>query len=165
MVEYAEGFTKEELTHWAESVDREATGSLAHHVAATLTFSDQQRRQTIDRASAISRSLDKAKPHRGRGVDKPPEDYRHVALEYLYHLQEHGQRVVKAMTETFRTQRSEPELPINTVRHWVWRARKDGWLSKGEKGKAGAKPGPRLIEWLKTQEERGDPHGIDPETA
>lgn len=165
MVEYAEFFTKEELTHWAESLGREAAGTLAGHLSATLTLSEEDRRQAIERARAISLRLARSKPHRGRGVEKQPEDYVHVALEYLYHYEEHGQRVVKTMTETLRMQLSDPELPIGTVRHWVWLARKEGWLSKGEKGKAGAQPGPRLIEWLKTQEEGGDVHGIDPETA
>jgi hypothetical protein len=98
-------------------------------------------------------------------MEKQPVEYAYVALQYLSHYEQHGQRVVKTMTETLRTQLSNPELPINTVRHWVWRARKEGWLSKGEKGKAGAQPGPRLIEWLQTQEEGAEPHGIDPEKA
>ena len=167
MVEYAEEplLTKEVLTKWAESLGREVGVTLATHLAATITMSDEQRRQAIDRARAVSQRLAKSKPHRGRGMEKQPEDYLHVALQYLYHYEQHGQRVVKTMTKTLRTQFSDPELPINTVRHWVWRARKEGWLSKGEKGKAGAQPGPRLIEWLKTQEEGADPHGINPETT
>lgn len=38
-----------------------------------------------------------------------------------------------------------------TVRSWVSRARKDGWLEPGSKGRIGAEPGPRLLEWAATQ--------------
>lgn len=173
MLEYAEVIPEEELAHWVRSADREAEGTLASHLAATLRLSDEERRAAIEQARAISSRLAKAKPHRGRGVEKQPEELRHVALQYLYHYQEHGRRVVKAMTETLTTELSNPALPIGTVRHWVWRARKEGWLSKGEQGKAGARPGPRLIEWMKTQGidwmktqgDGADAHGIDSEKA
>jgi len=38
------------------------------------------------------------------------------------------------------------ERPEETVRTWLARARKAGWLGPSKKGKAGADPGPRLIE-------------------
>jgi transposase len=41
----------------------------------------------------------------------------------------------------------------NTVYWWVRRAREEGWLTKGQQGRAGANAGPRLIMWLKEQEE------------
>lgn len=34
--------------------------------------------------------------------------------------------------------------PEETVRTWIGRARRDGWLGPGVKGRAGAEPGPRL---------------------
>ncbi|AWT47581.1 hypothetical protein HXP45_26800 [Streptomyces actuosus] len=34
--------------------------------------------------------------------------------------------------------------PEQTVRTWIARARKEGWLGPSAKGRAGAEPGPRL---------------------
>lgn len=41
--------------------------------------------------------------------------------------------------------------PVGTVRTWIARARKDGWLEPGSKGRIGAEPGPRLLEWAAAQ--------------
>lgn len=35
--------------------------------------------------------------------------------------------------------------PAATIQHWIKRARRDGWLGPGVKGRSGAEPGPRLI--------------------
>lgn len=37
------------------------------------------------------------------------------------------------------------DRPQETIRTWIARARKDGWLGPGMKGRAGSEPGPRLI--------------------
>lgn len=37
--------------------------------------------------------------------------------------------------------------PEGTVRSWIARARQAGWLEPGSKGRIGAEPGPRLLEW------------------
>lgn len=36
--------------------------------------------------------------------------------------------------------------PEQTIRTWIARARKEGWLGASAKGRAGAEPGPRLME-------------------
>ena len=41
--------------------------------------------------------------------------------------------------------------PEETMRTWVTRARKDGWLGPSAKGRAGAEPGHKLIMWLGEQ--------------
>jgi hypothetical protein len=38
--------------------------------------------------------------------------------------------------------------PEGTVRTWVGRARKEGWLGPGAKGRMGAEAGPKLIAWI-----------------
>lgn len=42
--------------------------------------------------------------------------------------------------------------PPETVRTWVSRARKQGWLGAGIRGRAGAGPGPRLLGYRATEE-------------
>lgn len=37
--------------------------------------------------------------------------------------------------------------PEQTMRNWVKRARRDGWLGPSVKGRTGALPGPRLVPW------------------
>ncbi|MEU1518291.1 hypothetical protein ABZ490_40140 [Streptomyces sp. NPDC005811] len=56
---------------------------------------------------------------------------------------------------------AEFERPEETVRSWISRARKAGWLGPSVKGRAGAEPGPRLRDL--TQEEFGRifPEGYD----
>lgn len=41
--------------------------------------------------------------------------------------------------------------PEGTVRSWIARARRDGWLEPGSKGRIGAEPGQRLLEWAAMQ--------------
>lgn len=48
---------------------------------------------------------------------------------------------LKRMAEQF-------DRPEETIRTWVARARRDGWLGPSVKGRAGAEPGPRLIALL-----------------
>ena len=43
------------------------------------------------------------------------------------------------------------ERPEGTVRTWVGRARKEGWLGPGAKGRMGAEPGPKLLAWMGQQ--------------
>lgn len=38
--------------------------------------------------------------------------------------------------------------PEGTVRTWISRARKAGWLAPGSRGRIGAEAGPRLREWM-----------------
>lgn len=86
------------------------------------------------------------RPGRGRAADNQ-EWYGHIARVYLDFYAQHGQRAVKAMAESL-------DAAPNTVYWWVRRAREEGWLTKGQQGRAGAYAGPRLIMWLKEQEKQ-----------
>lgn len=48
-------------------------------------------------------------------------------------------RAIQRMVERF-------DRPEGTLRTWISRARKAGWLAPGSKGRIGAEPGPKLIE-------------------
>lgn len=53
--------------------------------------------------------------------------------------------------------------PEETVRNWVTRARRDGWLGPSVKGRAGAEPGPRLagVDWMSLRAAE-DTESVDP---
>lgn len=89
---------------------------------------------------------DKEKPRR-RGGRAPmtPDLLREVSLAYLRETAP-GAPVggMKRMAEQFGR-------PEETIRTWVTRARKDGWLGPSAKGRAGAEPGHKLIVWLGEQ--------------
>lgn len=65
---------------------------------------------------------------------------RQVALAFI---EETGpgkdKRAIQRMVERF-------DRPEGTLRTWISRARKAGWLAPGSKGRIGAEPGPKLIE-------------------
>lgn len=65
---------------------------------------------------------------------------RQVALAFI---EETGpgkdKRAIQRMVERFGR-------PEGTLRTWISRARKTGWLAPGSKGRIGAEPGPKLIE-------------------
>ncbi|WP_327069241.1 hypothetical protein [Kitasatospora sp. NBC_01302] len=88
---------------------------------------------------------------RGGRARITPALLREVATAYL---EETGPGVpsgaMKRMAERFGR-------PEETVRTWVTRARKDGWLGPGAKGRTGAEPGPRLQEWQLEELKRQHP--------
>lgn len=51
--------------------------------------------------------------------------------------------------------------PEETVRTWLARARKEGWLAPGVKGRAGGEPGPRLLAARLTEQLELGPHPAD----
>lgn len=128
----------------------ENPSDLGEWLSVAAALSEERRHEIKQQAARASGRLSKAKPHRGRGVEIPQEFYRDIALMYLKHYAEFGNRVIKKMTESLHAISSFENVPDNTVRHWVWRARKQGWLTKGEQGKAGGRPGPLLVEWLES---------------
>jgi len=76
-----------------------------------------------------------------RGGRQPlrPELVREVALAYIEeNAPGSPPGAMKRLAERF----GKPE---ETVRNWVTRARRDGWLGPSTKGRAGAEPGPRLV--------------------
>lgn len=79
------------------------------------------------------------------GLRKYPDQFwRDVGVAYLRALVREPRKAVEAMAERF-------DKPIHTVRGWIKRAREEGWLSEATHGRAGADPGPRLVEWLEGQ--------------
>jgi hypothetical protein len=64
---------------------------------------------------------------------------RSVAIAYIEESEVGtGRGLLNRMSERFGR-------PEGTVRTWVSRARKDGWLGPGARGRAGAEPGPKLL--------------------
>jgi transposase len=53
------------------------------------------------------------------------------------------------------------DRPEGTLRTWVSRARKEGWLGPGSKGRIGAEPGPLLLAWQLEEFKRQHPGVID----
>jgi hypothetical protein len=83
---------------------------------------------------------------------------------------EHLRAVAEAyLAETAPGQPSRPLLrlaekfgsPEETVRTWVARARKEGWLAPGVKGRAGGEPGPKLLTARLADELELGPHPED----
>lgn len=72
---------------------------------------------------------------------------RRVAEEYLKEtVPGKSPRALDRLAETFGR-------PPETVRTWVSRARKEGWLGAGVRGRLGASPGPRLMGFHANEEE------------
>jgi hypothetical protein len=84
--------------------------------------------------------IDAAKRPRKRGrPGRPDSHYRDVAIEYLDLYEKGRRKVLKEMAE-------RRGVPPPTVRDWVRRARQLEYLGPGKQGRAGASPGPRLVD-------------------
>lgn len=88
---------------------------------------------------------DEKAPRRGGRAPITDELLREIAVAYLIETAPgKPSGAVKRIAERF-------ERPEETIRTWITRARKDGWLGPSVKGRAGAEPGPRL-HWLSSDE-------------
>lgn len=106
---------------------------------ATPTATASLIRRTIDYLGEVaSTELEPPKRHGGR---EPLTDelLRDVAVTYL---EETAPGKPKKPLERMAAKYDKPE---ETVRTWVARARKAGWLGPALRGRAGAEPGPRLL--------------------
>lgn len=77
----------------------------------------------------------------GRLGGCPPltdDHMRNVASAYLEETRGRAPGAMKRMADRF-------ERPEETIRTWVARARRDGWLGPSVRGRAGAEPGPLLL--------------------
>ena len=78
-------------------------------------------------------------PRRGGRAALTDELLRDVAIAYL---NENGPGMPAGAVKRIAVQFERPE---ETIRTWVTRARRDGWLGPSVKGRPGAEPGPRLL--------------------
>lgn len=80
------------------------------------------------------------------------EDFlRDVAISYL---RETAPGQPRGATRRLAEAYGRPE---ETIRTWIGRARRSGWLGPSAKGRAGAEPGPRLSEWQLNEIKRQKP--------
>jgi hypothetical protein len=87
---------------------------------------------------------DHVTPRSGR-TPLTDELLRDVALAYLH------ETAPGMPAGALRRMAVQFERPEETLRTWVGRARRDGWLGPSVKGRSGAEPGDRLIEeWFRT---------------
>lgn len=61
-------------------------------------------------------------------------------------------RAIQRMSDRF-------DRPEGTLRTWIGRARKEGWLAPGSKGRIGAEPGPKLTAAMRQRDKEEDAHG------
>jgi len=97
----------------------------------------------IQTADEILAAHAPASPGPGR-APLPDELLRQVAEGYLMELGQGLRGAVQRLAEQL-------DRPEGTVSNWVAKARKDGWLGPASQGRAGATPGPRLMESRRTR--------------
>ncbi len=74
---------------------------------------------------------------RGRG-GYPAGHYRRIARAYLALVENGASRgVLQQLAEA-------EQRPVQTIRSWLARAKRDGYITSTERGRAGALPGPNL---------------------
>jgi hypothetical protein len=83
------------------------------------------------------------------------EVLRDVARVYIKECASGGRGVIGRMQERFGR-------PQGTIITWVSRARRDGWLGPGVKGRLGAEPGPKLLAWIDKLQNCETCHGKPP---
>jgi hypothetical protein len=96
------------------------------------------------RAAAAVESLRSRDP---MGPRPTPDDYhRQISLGLIGAFDQDPQRPVALLAKQL-------DAPRSTVADRVRRARAAGWLAETTPGRAGAEPGPKLIEWLEGETE------------
>jgi hypothetical protein len=93
--------------------------------------------ETPESAQRAREAADEAaKPKPGRRA-LPREHYAGIAARYLEHLEDGRRNVLVVLAE-------EEGVPRETVRDWVRKATKLGFLAPGKPGRAEKRPGPNL---------------------
>lgn len=126
-----------------KSTDELPAGGVTSRVLSSIKLEEIFRSLRIaERALAASPPKSEPRPApSGPRRGRPPLDdkhYRKIALMYLNTMRKAPDRPIPWMAEKLGYEPS-------TVRGWVSEARKRGFLSPGQRGKAGALPGPRLV--------------------
>ena len=93
------------------------------------------------RNTMLAEAATESEPKRGR-TGYPDSHYRRVARRYLQ-LVNGTPPVTRGV---LRVMADEEGRPVETVRTWIHQARKRRFLTDGERGRAGALPGPLLDE-------------------
>lgn len=121
------------------------------HLARAVTARAAQSGD-VDPAEVLQQSKPRASGGRGALSD---ELLRSVAVAYLAETAPgRPSGAVKRMAKEF-------DRPEETVRSWIARSRKAGWLGPSVKGRAGAEPGARLRDLTPEEFGRVFPEGYD----
>ena len=95
-----------------------------------------------DVAVAELAAAEAERPKRGRQA-KSPEHYRRIAFRYLELLRDGKRHVLKELAAE-ESERLGRTVPRETVRDWVRKATRLGYLAPGTAGRADPRPGPNL---------------------
>jgi transposase-like protein len=91
----------------------------------------------------VFREGDEKVQQRGGRTPLTDDLLRHVAAAYL------EETAPGSAPGAMRRVADRFGRPEETLRTWVTRARKDGWLGPSAKGRTGAEPGPKLLGWFR----------------
>ena len=121
----------------ADMRDDACAGLEGHKLFAEVGWhvTPEQREQAVGAAEETKRK-------RGR-PGYPPEHYERIALRYLELLAQGKRNVLKELANE-ESERLKRIVPRETVRDWVRKATKEGYLAPGKPGRADARPGPKL---------------------
>ena len=97
-------------------------------------------------AEDIKTTSDRARTVKGRRGRPPVPDDRLelVARTYLELFNAGWRNGIRQELAGRLSKRLGKPVPIGTADDWLERARTDGWLRRGGRGRAGARPGPKL---------------------